>query len=38
MVKYGEKFYNRHTALEQLHCSKINIKKIAAGNEEHTTD
>ena len=38
MVNYGETFYRRHTALIQLQCSKINVKKIAFGNKEHTID
>ena len=39
MVKYGETFYCCHTTLKyQLKCSKINVKKIAFGNKEHTTD
>ena len=32
-------FHRRHTALiPLLQCSKINVKKIAFGNREHTTD
>ena len=35
LVKYGETFYRRDTALTP--ASKINVKKIALGNKEHTT-
>ena len=36
MVKYGETYYRRHTALIPAAISKINVKKIAFGNKEHT--
>ena len=31
-------FYRSHKALISLQCSKINVKKTAFGNKEHTTD
>ena len=38
MVKYGETFYGRHTALDKLQSSKINAEKIAFGKKVHSTD
>ena len=37
MIKYGETFYRRHTALISA-AVQINVKKIAFGNKEHITD